>query len=538
MSSSKSLKDLLSQQKISNGDIRYLSSDTKNEIQSLTAACRGGLREKLYWLQHEFTTYPTCASCGGTLSSKNFRTNVEGGRYTSTCSVRCAKRNPDFRAAQAASNLEKYGTDQYLSSTEARDRIKNTNLKKYGRSHPHPWGSEQFMVHMLNKYGVDHSMKLHDARERVSREIIERNVLSGKTEATIRANEARRNVECMNPHLALDVNRDLLEHVQLTWKHLECGKSYDCPISDGLITACPHCTSSASILELSLRTLVAELLPHEELIFNARNIIQGGLELDIYIPSRRLALEFNGIYWHSSLKNHNKFYHLNKSEACAKKGIRLIHIWEDHFLQHPHIVRSVIANACGLSERMGARATRVVNIKPSDANKFLKQNHLAGYVRCSVNMGLMVNEELVAVMSFGKRRFVVCDASHWEIYRFATKAGLNIAGGASKLFKAFVKAYSPASVTSFADISLGGGDVYLRIGMMEEQRTLPAYFWANTQFPNRLSRFATQKHKLPALLGESYDEALTEEGNMHRHGWFKLWDCGNRKFVWRSGQIF
>jgi len=534
MPSSKSLKDLLSQQKISNGDIRYLSIATKNEIESLTVACRGSLREKLYWLQHDFTTYPTCASCGGVLSSKNFRTNVEGGRYTSTCSVRCAKRNPDFRAAQAASNLEKYGTDQYLSSTEAHSRIKNTNLEKYGRSRPHPWGSEQFMVHMLNKYGVDHSMKLHGARERVSREIIERNVLSGKTEATIRANEARRNVECMNPHLALDVNRDLLEHVQLTWKHLECGKSYDCSISDGLITTCPHCTSSASILELSLRTLVAELLPHDELIFNARNIIQGGLELGIYIPARRLALEFNGIYWHSSLKNHNKFYHLNKSEACAQRGIRLIHIWEDHFLQHPHTVRSVIANACGLSQRMGARATRVVSIKSSDANKFLKQNHLAGYVRCSVNMGLMVNEELVAVMSFGKRRFMRWDSSHWEIYRFATKAGLNIAGGASKLFKAFVKAHSPASVTSFADISLGGGDVYLRIGMMEEQSTLPAYFWANTQFPNRLSRVATQKHKLPALLGEAYDVALSEEGNMRRLGWFKLWDCGNRKFVWRS----
>lgn len=50
-------------------------------------------------------------------------------------------------------------------------------------------------------------------------------------------------------------------------------------------------------------------------------------ELDIVLPDANLAIEYNGLYWHSSLRKPND-YHLMKSLLCREKGIRLIHIYE------------------------------------------------------------------------------------------------------------------------------------------------------------------------------------------------------------------
>ena len=47
-----------------------------------------------------------------------------------------------------------------------------------------------------------------------------------------------------------------------------------------------------------------------EIIENNRHIISP-MELDIYIPQKNLAIEFNGLYWHSELFR-DKNYHFDK----------------------------------------------------------------------------------------------------------------------------------------------------------------------------------------------------------------------------------
>ena len=60
-------------------------------------------------------------------------------------------------------------------------------------------------------------------------------------------------------------------------------------------------------------------------LHNSREVIHP-LELDVYVPSKKLAIEFNGNYWHSE-EYLNKNYHRDKTLNCAKNGIRLIHIF-------------------------------------------------------------------------------------------------------------------------------------------------------------------------------------------------------------------
>ena len=62
-------------------------------------------------------------------------------------------------------------------------------------------------------------------------------------------------------------------------------------------------------------------------------------ELDIYLPELKLAIEYNGVYWHNELALHSD-YHLNKTKDCLDKGIKLVHIFEDDWGSKKEIIKS------------------------------------------------------------------------------------------------------------------------------------------------------------------------------------------------------
>lgn len=532
MVSLKTLDELLESESISNGDVRYMNDTTKAELLNRTPNCTGNTRERIYWLQNKLDKYPTCITCGDSLTTKNFRINIKSGGYTPNCSVSCAKRNPENAKKQADTVKERYGSNQYLGSKNARKKIEKTNLKKYGSKTPSPWGSERYNKQMIDKYGVIDVKQIEANKVKTTIEQIRQNILSGKTEKTILRCQTSRNVECQDVEKAFDLNRDKLQTITLTWKHLTCGTIYKSKIRTETVKVCPNCKKGASILELALRSIIMENYDGE-IQFNTRTVLPSGHELDIYIPELKLAIEFNGIYWHSALMKADKSYHLNKTIACEKRGIKLMHIWENDFMRRESIIKSMLLNALGKSLPLDARRGKVVEISGSDAEKFHKANHVNGFIKSKVNLGLYINEQLVSVMSLGHRRFqrTIQDNS-WEIYRFSSHVNYNVRGAASKLFSYFIKNYKPSIVTTFCDRSLGGGSVYTKMGMTETTPTPPSYFWANIDNDVTLTRFKTQKNKLKTLIGDNFDSNLSETENMKRLGWFKLWDCGSRVFTW------
>ncbi len=66
-------------------------------------------------------------------------------------------------------------------------------------------------------------------------------------------------------------------------------------------------------------------------------------ELDIYIPSNEIAIEYNGLYYHSN-RTKNNDYHLNKTIECQKQNIQLIHIFENEWLEQPELVKRRLWN--------------------------------------------------------------------------------------------------------------------------------------------------------------------------------------------------
>lgn len=281
---------------------------------------------------------------------------------------------------------------------------------------------------------------------------------------------------------------------------------------------CIKCTCNAiSRVEQSLKDAFPQ--------FEQSNRTQlDGLELDLYEPNKRIAVEVNGVHWHTTEFGKTRNYHLHKTELCASQGITLLHFWDSEVIEHRSLVESMIAAKLGISRtKIYARQTTIREVSSEEASRFLRDNHLQGPVPSSVRLGLYYDEELVSIMTFAKPRYT--KQYHWELMRFCNKAGFHVVGGASKLLAAFRKTHT-GSIVSYANRRFSKGGLYEKLGFTRIGKSAPNYWYVKNGVIY-YSRSQCQKHKLKSLLGDSFDETLSEVVNMRMNGYYPLFDCGN-----------
>lgn len=248
----------------------------------------------------------------------------------------------------------------------------------------------------------------------------------------------------------------------------------------------------------------------------------GEYEADIYLKDRNLAIEYNGIYWHSEL-NKKPNYHQKKLKAFNRHGIRLIQIWEDEWLNQNQLIQNFLRKIIVTdTHRLYARKLKCEKISTSEANKYFDANHLQGGVPSTTAYALKEGDEIVLCMSFTNRR------SRWEIARYATSA--NIVGGAQRVFKNFIKENSPNEVWTYSDASYFDGQVYKSLGFEYQGLTRPNYHYVNFNECKRLSRQKFQKHK---LVERGMDPSLTEKQIANMMGYYRVYGPGHHKFIYR-----
>jgi very-short-patch-repair endonuclease len=116
---------------------------------------------------------------------------------------------------------------------------------------------------------------------------------------------------------------------------LKHGSFWQTPFNHLKGHGCPKCVDNTSVYENEICDFIQGL--GIKVIKSDRTIITP-YELDIVLPEKNIAIEFDGLYWHSS-KKVDKGYHLMKTELCEQKGIHLIHIFEDEWLEQKEIVK-------------------------------------------------------------------------------------------------------------------------------------------------------------------------------------------------------
>ena len=273
----------------------------------------------------------------------------------------------------------------------------------------------------------------------------------------------------------------------------------------------------------------------KRVLLHSRDVITPQ-ELDIYIPEKKLAIEFNGTYWHSDIYKDKK-YHQQKTLACARKNIQLIHIfeyeWEDE--EKRRKIVNYINKLCGNTDtiKIGARELEVKKVNSMDTCEFLDKYHLQKSAKSEVNIGAYHKDELIGVMTFGKPRFN--SNYEYEIHRLCWNPKYAVSGGTERLFRHFVREYKPKSIITYSDISKFTGNVYTRIGfnvIKEKPITDPNYVWVNTRTNDTLTRYQTMKH---ILIEEGLGlEDQTEDEIMNNLGYLKVYDSGNMRLEWKE----
>jgi len=245
---------------------------------------------------------------------------------------------------------------------------------------------------------------------------------------------------------------------------------------------CKSCFPVASRQQLEVSDYVKSLGFKVEV--STRKIISP-LELDVWIPSKNLAIEYHGLYWHSGGKSgvFDKGRHRQKLERCRLDKVRLIQFFSDEWINKSDICKSMISNALGAnSVKLNARDCKVQHIDKQTSKAFVDANHISGSTRAHHHVGLLHKQlGLVAIATtrtpIQKKHGHVC-----ELARMCFLRGTSVRGGASKLLT-YVKSLAQNDgfdgMLSYAELRFGDGGVYEKCGFKLIGETLNNYWYTD-----------------------------------------------------------
>lgn len=511
-----------------------------DQLHHETAWCaQATLPERLYLCWTGLGVVPACEVCG---TPTAFRSFVHG--YRTTCSRACAKKSPSRGKKIRETTIAKYGADrrtivekakqtnrrmygvEYTTqSTQMQQKSRATKRERYGTdTYNNP---EQAVRTNLARYGVPYTTQAPIVKEKIR-------------DAHLRRYEGR---WVTNTHIATDAFAKLKDLEYLRQQNASgvglqqladaLGVTYRAVylrfVAAGIPIQTPPATWASSKGQQAIATFLRDL--GVEVQESDRTHI-APKELDMWLPEYRVAVEYNGTYYHSYDRletPEERRRHATKRDLCRTQGIRLIQFWDTEWRDHPDVCQSILRSAVGRPlVRDGARRMSVCEISSTDAAHFLVRHHLQGSVPASLAVGLRdIDGILRAVMTFGRPRF----SSHytWELLRFAVHTHWQISGAASKLWQYAKRNFTPGDVVgSYCDRRLFTGNVYAAMGMTHASTSPPGYVYLKHDV--LLSRVQFQKHKLATAL-DHYDPALTEAQNMFANGYRRLWDCGHDLWI-------
>jgi hypothetical protein len=462
--------------------------------------------------------------------------NIKNGQFYA-CSSKCAQDKVKH------TSLNKYGSEYYTQTKEYKEDVRKTSINKYGCDHFTQNEEIKNKVKKTNieKYGEDNPFKSYDVKEKIKKTNIEKYGEDNPSKSDIIKNKISTNLKKWNKIKNLEMYKKYnvqsidYEKKEIVFK-CDNNKEHYFVISPFLFqnrkfcktvlcTICNPISSSKSGSELQLFNFI-EKEYKKEILRNKRII--DDREIDIYLPDLKIGFEFNGLYWHNEI-NKEYDYHLKKTELSEKKGIHLIHIYEDYWLYKQDIVKSRILNLLGKSNRIFARKCEIKEIYDNKlVREFLEQNHLQGFIGSKIKIGLFYNDELVSLMTFGNLRKAMGQKSKentYEMLRFCNKLNTSIVGGASRLFEYFIDKHEPIEITSYADRSWSSGDLYEKLGFEMVHKTQPNYYYIIDGL--RKHRFNYRKNK---LIKEGADSNKTEHEIMLEKGIFRIYDSGSLKY--------
>lgn len=473
-----------------------------------------------------------CDVCGleKEISFQKYVKNINNGGFYA-CSSRCAQEKVKM------TSLNKFGKEYYTQTNEYKNRVIETSIKNHGVEHHLKSEKIKEKIAKTNKklYGVENPFASNTIQEKMRNTNLKiykvenpayNKEVKNKISISLKDSWKSKNLEYYKDLNIIDIDGDVYEFP------CDCNKNHNFKITRTLLinrrqlktTLCTVCfppnSYTTSGLELQLREFI-EKNYNGEIIYGDKNVIKPN-ELDIYLPELKIAIEFNGVYWHCELEKPND-YHLMKYNKCKKADIELVQVWQDDWLYKQNIIKSILLNKLDIKQKtIYARKCEVKIVPNADSVIFLEQNHLKGKIYGKVNIGLYYNGELISLMVFGK-----LSSDNYEILRYCNELNTVIIGGASKILKCFIKNYKINELITYFDKSFGFDNLYTKIGFKYMSDTKPDYCYVVDGI--RRHKYNYRKN---ILVKQGYNANKTEREIMLERKIYRIYDVGNIKYVY------
>jgi very-short-patch-repair endonuclease len=448
--------------------------------------------------------------------------------YTTFCSPTCSNNDSDVKDLKKQKSIETYGVENISQSLEIKQKKKDTNVERRGVEYSlqDPHIREQIKKTNIEKYGVESPAQNVAVQEKMKQTTLER---YGSNHFSTSLLEHGVSSKLLNRDWLINEHHNKNKPLLTIANELKVSQrtvSIYCNKLD--IQVLTHPTSYG---ERELSKFIISVLSPELVNVNTKNIISP-YELDICIPSLKIAFEYNGSHWHSELCGKSKRYHINKTNMCNNKGYRLIHILDNEWNLNKDITKSRITSILGLSSVIYARKCKIVELTKFQKKEFLIVNHLQSNCASSIEYGLMYENKIVACMTFGKSRFNT--SIEYELIRYCNILNTTVVGGASKLFKHFLTQVNPSTIISYSDKRWSTGKLYTNLGFFHSHISSPnCLYFKSSDSTITYSRQQFQKHKLKKLL-PIYDNTKSAWVNISNNGYNRIWDCGNDVYTWKK----
>lgn len=496
--------------------------------------------EKLYWYYHDLHERPKCKMCNNFVKFINFKIG-----YQEYCCIRCVNSDPDKKEKVKQTNIKKYGGVAPACSKEVRSKMEQTIFEKYGVKYV---AQVEEIKNRARQTNIERCGGCGNASEQLKKKQKQTLELlfgvQNYTQSEIFYEKAakrhpdvisidikNKQFECVCPDDSCDgcVNRTYKIPIYMYHNRAHMTGVYKCtnmnPINSNGVKK--KCTS----IELFIRNILDRY--NINYISNTRDII-APLELDIYIPDKRIAIECNGIYYHNASQK-DKNYHINKYELCKSQNIQLISIWEDWIHKKPNIIINLILSKLGIyKRRIFARKCNVSRLEASTSNALLDNYHLQGGCASNIKYGLYYGDELISVMTFTNHKNSTMRCSGWELVRFCTIANTQVIGGAEKLLTHFIRDYNPQIITSFSMNDISNGNLYQKLGFTN-QGFNKSYWYIDNEF-KRYHRSSFTKDSIVRRGWRATKDGWTESEVMNEMGYNQIYDSGQTKWVLRINQ--
>lgn len=509
----KSFKNLYKRNGSLNGNIWFHNQDLTECIISHTPLFpdKCSISERVNGLLNSIEKRPIC-DCGNEINL--FYGTVEG--YAKFCSINCDEKkkltseiNKGREVSQETKDkikkvmLEKYGVDNYFKLSEFRKNNHNEELIEKRRI-----GRERTLK---EKYGVSNSFQIESVKEKIRE-----------------TNIQRYGVEDYNQkHFTVLQTEILNSKEKLEELHQKYSIGYMAKIIGVDSTTIGKYIEKHGIeriyynetgCELVIKRILENL--NVKYVQNDRKVLDGK-EIDFYIPEHNLGIECNGLYWHSEIKRPEVNYHQDKFDKCKEKGIFLYQFWETEIFEKTDIIESMIKNKLQMNKKIYARKCEVKQISNVDASIFVTSNHLQSIKHQAIHrsFGLFFDDELVSVMTFNVAKEIT-------INRFCSLKGINVIGGFRKLIKHCKNFFHNEDFFTFSDCRYSDGGLYSNSGFEKISKNSNGVdYWYSYDFTKLIHKRELRKQNIQLKYPEQYDENKTERQLAKELGYTRINSC-------------